>query len=135
MSPDLIFSYWIIVWYLLYCFHIVFINPKFSIICGLFVNMIILMVMFYCKTKINIIFSFFALIFISKLIPLFTLWKTKIKRDDVYATFLLFGIYLIWITKFVNQNFVNQINDVIGNKNVYPGMAFVQSLNLPSKSR
>ena len=132
MSPDLIFSYWIIVWYLLYFVRIVYINPKFAIICAIFVNMIVVMLMFYYKTNLNIIFSFFALFFLSKLLPLFTIWKTKIKKDDVYAAFLLFGIYLIWILTWFSihksNNFVNQVKNLVHNKNVYPGMAFIQSL-------
>ena len=128
MSPDLIFSYWIIIWYLLYCFRIVFINPKFSIICGLIVNLIILLIMIIYKTNIRIIFSFFVLFFISKLMPIFTIWNTKIKMNDVYATFFLFFIYFIWtlINKKKLIFFTKQVRDlIIYNKNVYPGMKIV----------
>ena len=61
--------------------------------------------------------------------PIFTIWNTKIKMNDVYATFFLFVIYLIW-TLIINKKkmiyFTKQIRDlVIYNKNVYPGMKFV----------
>lgn len=123
IAPDLIFSYWIFIWYCLYWLNIVFINPKFALICGLIVNLIILMILY----KSPQFFSFFVVLFVSKLIPLFTIWNTKIKASDVYAMLCLFGIYLIWVF-LVNKkmiDFANQIKD-LQHKNIYPGMNLVR---------
>jgi hypothetical protein len=129
VSPDLIFSYWIIVWYILYYLRIVFINPKFALICGLIVNLIILLSMIYYHTKNKLLFSFFVLIFVSKLIPLFTIWKTKICLKDIHAFIFLFSIYLIWamvINKKKTVYFTNQMSDLIlYNKSIYPGITFI----------
>lgn len=132
ITPDLIFSYWIFVWYILYLLRIVFINPKFALICGLTVNLIILIILFQTNTKPRIFFSFFVVLFVSKLIPLFTIWNTKIKRDDIYAMGCLFGIYLIWALVINNKkmiDFTNQIKDLTHNKNIYPGMNFINKFD------
>ena len=123
ITPDLIFSYWIFVWYILYVLRIVFINPKFALICGLIVNLTILL--FLIQTKPRFFFSFFVVLFISKLIPLFTIWRTKIRKGDVYATLCLFGLYLIWVLVLNKVDLTNQIRDLMQSKNIYPGMRFI----------
>ena len=130
---DFIFSYWIFLWYLLYIFGIVKnYNPKFAILCGTIENIIIVLFMFYYKTKTILVFLFVIMFIILKLIPLFTLWKTKIHFKDVIATILLFIIYLILMTIFNKKSifdFEKQTkNLILHNKNTLPGMMFLEKI-------
>lgn len=130
IRPDLIFSYWIYLWYILYIFKIVKYNPKFAIICGMIENLIILLLMCIYNTKKILIVLFIIMFFILKLIPLYTIWNDNIKlNDDIKNTSLLFIIYLVWIH--LNQlNITHALtsskNLILYNKNTMPGMTILQ---------
>lgn len=97
MNLDLIFSHWIFVWYLLYYFRIVKLNPKFAIICGIVVNVIMLLLMFICHTNIKLILFFSIIVLLTKIIPFITIWNKKIKpKEDIPVFMTLFVIYLAW---------------------------------------
>ena len=85
--------------------------------------------MLYYKTNSKIIIYFLIMIFILKIIPLYTLLYTKILNNDIYMTLLLFIIYLFWI--FINnktlKNFKDKTMDMIlYSKYTYPGINFLQ---------
>lgn len=130
MRLDFIFSYWIFFWYLLYLFGLVTqYNPKFAIVCGLIENILILFFMLYFHTRIKLILLFIIMSILLKIIPLYTLWNTKIKWHDIQMTFLLFFIYLFW-TYINNQkynDFMKRTQElIIHNKNTLPGMRFLE---------
>jgi hypothetical protein len=128
---DFIFSYWIFLWYLLYLFRIVNYNPKFVILCGLIENIIILSLMFYYGTKKKLILLFFIMFILLKIIPLYSIWNTKIRAHDIIATIVLFIIYLLWIfyNKKTIADFKNQTLDLIlHNKNTLPGMTILNKI-------
>jgi hypothetical protein len=130
IRPDLIFSYWIYLWYILYIFKILKYNPKLAIICGMFENFIILILMYIYNTKKILVILFIIMFFILKLFPLYTIWNDKIKlKDDIINTSLLFIIYLIWIR--LNQlNITDALNStknlILHNKNTMPGMIILK---------
>jgi hypothetical protein len=130
---DFIFSYWIFLWYLLYIFKIIKYNPKFAIYCGIIENTIIILLMIYYKTDSKILIYFLIMFFILKIIPLYTLLDTKILKNDIFITILLFIIYLFWI--FVNNktiiDFNKQIIDMIlYNKYTFPGISFMNNFKI-----
>jgi hypothetical protein len=132
----LIFSYWIFLWYLLYILKLVEYNPKFAILCGLVENLFILILMFYYGTKQNLVLLFLIMMFILKIIPLYSVFYEKIYFKDIVFTFVLFGIYLIWIVlnKKSISDFTRQTMDLIlHNKNTFPGMIFLTDNVIPSK--
>lgn len=128
---DFIFSYWLFLWYLLYLFRIVNYNPKFAIFCGFIENISILSLMFYYGTKKKLILLFFIMFILLKIIPLYSIWNTKITAKDVTATAFLFVIYLVWMS-FNNKkpsDFKNQTLDLIlHNRNTLPGMTILNKL-------
>ena len=90
---DLVFSYWIFVWYLLYKFRIVKYNPKLALIISLFENIIILVLMiFYLNNIINILI-FCVLNFFIKVLPLWDLRKSN--SYEIYPIIFLFTIYIL----------------------------------------
>lgn len=130
IRPDLIFSYWIYLWYILYIFKVVKYNPKFAIICGMIENLIILLLMRIYNTKKILIVLFIIMFFILKLIPLYTIWNDNIKlNDDIKNTSLLFIIYLVWIhlnQLNITDALTNSKNLILYNKNTMPGMTILQ---------
>jgi hypothetical protein len=143
---DLIFSYWIFLWYLLYICKIVNYNPTFALFCGLFENAILLSLMLYYNTHKKLLLLFFIMTIFLKLIPLYTLvfYKNQtlsinrmVTSKDIFATFVLFFIYVFWVT--IHQkspsDFQQQTIDlIIHNKNTLPGMTLldkiIQKLNI-----
>lgn len=139
IRPDLIFSYWIYAWYILYIFKVVPFNPKVAILGGIVENMGILSLMLFYNTKKILVVLFLIMFFILKLFPLYTIWNAKIKwRDDIKHTLVLLFIYFIWIQ-------VNRItladamattkNLVLHNKNTMPGITLLERLWYGVKGR
>jgi len=130
IRPDLIFSYWIYLWYILYIFKILKYNPKLAIICGMFENLIVLILMYIYNTKKILVILFIIMFFILKLFPLYTIWNDNIKlKDDIINTSLLFIIYLIWI-RLNKLNITDALNStknlILHNKNTMPGMIILK---------
>jgi len=129
---DFIFSYWVFLWYILFYFGIInVLNPKFAILLGIVENMIILFFMIYYKTKLQLIVTFFIMVIILKLLPIYTIWNTKIRSQDILATLVLFLIYVFWV--FINKKsmfgFIQNIkNMILHNKNTLPGMILLTKL-------
>lgn len=123
ISPYLLFSYWIFIWYILYKFNIINYNPFIIFVIS---TIIIITTTFYSfklntdknKTK-NIIIYFIVNIFI-KLIPVFDLYNTKINNNDILFTVTLFIIYTIYLY-IRGYNFINIYNPIKGSYRVING--------------
>jgi len=139
IRPDLIFSYWIYAWYILYIFKVVPFNPKVAILGGIVENMGILSLMLFYNTKKILVVLFLIMFFILKLFPLYTIWNAKIKwRDDIKHTLVLLFIYFIWIQ--VNRitladAMANTKNLILHNKNTMPGITLLERLWYGVKGR
>jgi len=97
MRVDLVFSYWIFAWYLLYIVKIVKYSPKFAIGIGILENILLLCFMILNGSNRRTIFYFVFINTFIKVIPFYTLKRERIQVKDVYAFFALFLGYLIWI--------------------------------------
>ena len=104
---DLIFSYWIFTWYVLYEFKIITYSPKLALIIGLISNIILLLLMIFYNNSIIIIVLFCIIQIFIKIIPLWRLRNNHIY--DFKALAILFIIYMIWL-------FINNTNIYILNK-------------------
>jgi hypothetical protein len=104
---DLIFSYWIFTWYVLYEFKIITYSPKLALIVGLISNIILLLLMIFYNNSIIIIVLFCIIQIFIKIIPLWRLRNNHIY--DFKALAILFIIYMIWL-------FINNTNIYILNK-------------------
>lgn len=94
---DFVFSYWIFIWYLLYISKLTIYNPKFAIGLGLLYNTIMFFLMIlYCSSIKTIVF-FIMINIVIKVIPYYYLMNSIIKLHDVYATVLLFFIFILWL--------------------------------------
>ena len=94
---DLVFSYWIYFWYILYAFKFTNFSPKFPLIIGLLDNIIMFFMMLAYGTSFNTIISFLFINTFLKIIPLYNLRNEKIKIRDIIFTVVLLFIYIIWL--------------------------------------
>jgi hypothetical protein len=97
LRPDLVFSYWVYVWYILYVFNITSFSPKLPLIIGLVDNLIMLILMLLYGTSLKTIFYFIVINTLIKIIPLYYLRNERIKLKDIYFTIILFCIFIIWL--------------------------------------
>jgi hypothetical protein len=54
LRADLVFSYWIYLWYILYAFKITNFSPKFPLILGLIDNIIMLLLMLVVMPRLDL---------------------------------------------------------------------------------
>ena len=102
---DLLFSYWIFVWYLLYILEIVKASPKLALILGLIENLTLLYFMVFIQSQpFKIVFIFIIINICIKIIPLYTLSNEKINiKKDVKNTSFVFILFIIWLL-LLNRN-------------------------------
>ena len=89
---DFIFSYWLFAWYLLYMARITIYSPKFGLIIALIEGVIS-----YMLLKRSSKISFAIVTICIKILPLLTLWREPITRNDIWMLFVLFVIYNVWL--------------------------------------
>ncbi len=126
---DFIFSYWIFAWYVLYELRLVSYNPKGALFLGLVENLILLGILVYYSYPYILIFMIIN--FFIKVVPLWRLRNTSYRVVDVYATILLFCVYLLWI--WIHQTNVmdivqRQIHNVKTHQYIGPFMYIVNKL-------
>ena len=97
MTPDLVFSYWIYFWFILYAFKFTSFSPKFPLIIGLIDNFIMLILMLSYGTSRETIFYFIIINIIIKIFPLYYLRSESIKIKDIYFTAILFLVFILWL--------------------------------------
>lgn len=94
LRVDLIFSYWVIVWFLVYSIGVTIYSPKFVIIIALLEN--IYSGIMLRTANVQTIMSLMVLIFLKTTI-LFVLRNDKIRAIDILVSIILFIIYVIWV--------------------------------------
>jgi len=97
IRPDLIFSYWIFVWFLLYWCKITTYNPKYLLIIGIVENLITIIISIYYKTSFVYIFYFIVIMIIMKLIPLYLVWNNYNNIADISVSIFIFMLYDVWL--------------------------------------
>ena len=97
LRPDLVFSYWIYMWYLLYFFRITSFSPKFPLLLGAIDNIVMLFLMLLYGTSRETIFYFIVINTCIKIVPLYFLRHEPIRMKDIYFTVFLFGLFVLWL--------------------------------------
>ena len=97
LRADLVFSYWIYFWYILYAFRITHFSPKFPLLLGLIDNIIMLLLMLMYGTSKETIFYFIIINTLIKVVPLYYLRNESIKWRDIYFTVFLFIVFVGWL--------------------------------------
>jgi len=129
IRPDYIFSYWIFGWYVLYMMGLVKHNPKFALYLGIIENLFVLVSMVYYNVKVKNIVYFILIIFLMKVVPLWSILDTRIQEKDLYATAGLFLMFLGWIVWDEQTNLLlESYNQMLNNRNQLPGMILLEKL-------
>ena len=100
---DFVFSYWILLWFILYECNFTTYNPKFALLIGLLENTVYLLYMIFYKNSISSIWLFVIINFFIKIVPLYIVANTVIRKRDILFTFCLIVVYIIWLV-------VNNVN-------------------------
>lgn len=131
LRTDLVFSYWIYVWFLLYVFNVINYSPKFPLLLGLIDNAIMLLLMLVYGTSRRTIFYFIIINTLIKVVPLYYLRFESIQMNDIGFTIFLFAIFVLWL-RLNEQSLVGNMK-VIHDSLLYgqdktPFMAFINKL-------
>jgi len=108
IKKSLFFSYWIVLWFILYLLNVIPYNPKFIFCLSLLIILIVIIctnIYLQCyeldkQKKYNLI-RFEIVTLIIKSIPLFFIINTQITQSDIDVSIVIIMIYLIWL--FVNN--------------------------------
>ena len=92
-----LFSYWIVVWYVVYMVGWIPYNPKFALTVGLLENVVKVIAMIYYKNRWSHIVLFCTVVFFTKGVPLWTLRHTSYTKQQVLATLVLFVVYASYL--------------------------------------
>ena len=131
LRGDLVFSYWIFVWYILYKFKLTKYSPKFALLFGIIDNIIMLFLMIWFGSNKRTIFYFILINSLIKVLPYYTLIKDKIKLSDIYFTCLLLLIFVLWL-HINKQSLIGNIklihNSLLYNKNETPFLSLLENI-------
>lgn len=97
LRGDLVFSYWIFTWFILYELQIIEYSPRFPLILGIIHNLIMLIFMLLYGTSSRTIFYFIVINTLIKALPLYYLRNEPIKLNDIYFTCGLFLLFIFWL--------------------------------------
>ena len=131
LRADLVFSYWIYVWYILYAFKITNFSPKFPLILGVIDNVIMLILMLMYGTSKRTIFYFIIINTLIKVVPLYYLRNESIRTKDIWFTIFLFAVFFIWLHLNKQSLFGNikLIHDsLLFGQDKTPFMAFINNI-------
>ena len=104
IKKSLFFSYWIVLWFILYLLNVTVYNPKFIFsVCLLLMSIIVICTSIYLQyydldeqKKYNLI-RFEIITIIIKSIPFFYLLNTQITQGDIDVSIVVTMLYLIWL--------------------------------------
>ncbi len=137
LRADLVFSYWIYLWCILYAFKITTFSPKFPLILGLIDNIIMLGFMLVYGTSKETIFYFILINTLIKVVPLYYLRFEQLKMKDIYFTVVLFIIFVLWLhinkqSLFGNIKIIH--DSLLYGQNKTPFMALLNKIKMNFKN-
>jgi hypothetical protein len=131
LRADLVFSYWIYLWFVLYELKFIEYSPKFPLILGVIDNLIMLIMMLLYGTSRRTIFYFIVINTLIKLMPLYYLRNESIKLNDIFFTCGLFIVFVFWL-HLNKQSLIGNIklihDSLLYGKDQTPFMALVQKI-------
>ena len=128
---DLIFSYWIFIWSILYIIGFTTYSPKLALIIASIENIIIVLLMIINGiTPYYLIMAFIAINICLKAIPLWLIWSDKIDfYNDIYRFFGIFLIYLCYAYVFARKDDWSKIQNIVKidkpTPETTPGLAYI----------
>ena len=134
MAPlrfDLVFSYWIFIWFILYILKLTIYSPKFVITVALFENIIMLIMMLTYGTSKKTIIYFIIINILIKVIPLYYLRKERIQIRDIYFSMFFLILFILWLSinkQSLTGNLKTIYNSLLYGKNETPFMSLLTNI-------
>jgi hypothetical protein len=117
LPPHMVFSYWILLWFILYYFKLTSFSPKFAITVGILENIVLFILMVIWGTSLRTIIWFVIINTLIKIMPFYYLRNESYNLKDIYFTFGLFFLFIIWL--YINKQ------SLIGNaKLIYESLIY-----------
>jgi hypothetical protein len=111
---DLFFSYWLFLWFVLYWFHVVPYNPKWFLVVGIVLNVILILTMIYYRNPWGYIAFFVVVNGLMKVVPVWLLWNTRTKWEDLAFGVVLGMVYVMYF-RWMMGSFSGPITKMIRN--------------------
>lgn len=92
---DLIFTYWMFLWYVLYLLKIIPYNPTFSLMIGFLGTFIIFVILLFYPVKWYI-YLFVLQMLVIKFFFIYTVYS-PVKKENIIQTLLFLFLYLCWL--------------------------------------
>jgi len=117
LPPHMVFSYWIVLWFILYYFKLTSFSPKFAITAGILENIVLFILMIIWGTSLRTIIWFVIINIVIKIMPFYYLRNESYNLKDIYFTFGLFLLFILWL--YINKQ------SLIGNaKLIYESLIY-----------
>ena len=97
LPTNLIFSYWVFFWFLLYLINLIKIAPTLFIYLGLVLNALELVYFVVAKSPPYNIIKFAIINIILKAIPLWFVYGRPITLTEIKISILVFMLYMVWL--------------------------------------
>jgi hypothetical protein len=97
LPPHMVFSYWTLLWFILYYFKLISFSPKFAITVGILENIVLFILMVTWGTSLRTIIWFVIINTLIKIMPFYYLRNEPYNLKDIYFTFGLFFLFIVWL--------------------------------------
>jgi len=126
---DLLPSYWIFVWFILYIYKVVPYSPKLSFVLALLFEFVIAVAMFFNSVSKYYIGTFVFIQIIMKVIPLYILRNETIDfLPQLFYTGILLSIFYVWLSLNTQDgitHFAKQMKGLSEGKIATPGVSII----------
>lgn len=95
--PDYFFTYWILIWFVLYVMKIVPYNPKYLFFVGAGLGILQLGVMLFFKESARYLLAFVFSVMLTKGIPIYYLRDDKTTPVDIYVMLSAVVLFFCWL--------------------------------------
>lgn len=129
---DIVLSYWIFIWYILYVNKIVPSSPKLALILASIENILYFGALIYVSAPVNIIVLFVIINIGIKVLPLVSIWGDTIHLyRDLYVLAMVIIVYYMWVyfvagTKIIDRQF--EVMKMLSEGKYTPGYTPMTSL-------
>lgn len=143
---DYFFSYWIVIWFIIYYFIIKTnvldlksksniqknFNPKFALYIALFENICIFIYLLFHKPTVILMLKYITMMVVLKIVPLYLLQEEKIvlPKDilPVSALFIIYNVYLTFLQTSLYSIYKSSAQYIMKGSNQTPFFHLLQSL-------
>lgn len=129
--PDLIFSHWILIWYVLYIVGVIPFNPKYLFILGIALAVLQFGMMLRYHKSFSYILAFIFANILMKGLPLYTIYNRKTTEMDVSVMMSSVVLYAFWL-KVNNKNlyrfWIEFITPSANGRKAFPMVGSIQTI-------